>query len=213
MIPPKRHEANIQEILNNPTNSKQPLLKSKKEGVWGWLSYTGYMFFIMFSLVWFLSGVPIWFSEDEYRLHFLLYDFPTINTICVSFGLILTEITIFKSPYHLSKKMKKTLGVIFLILTCLLAILVYDTNAGRLHNVETMVLFGIIWVCISIWLFLLIWYLYYFNKKSKDGYHKVWLKVIIFSLFPLLLLLLFKFDTIESAIVDMSGVVWDDSIE
>ena len=184
MIPPKRHEANIQEILNNPTNSKQPLLKSKKEGVWGWLSYTGYMFFIMFPLVWFLSGVPIWFPDDEYRLHFLLYDFPTINTICVFVGLILTGIIIFKSPYNLSKKIKKTLGIIFLILTFLLAVFTYDTNAGLLHNIGTMILYSSAWICISLWFFFLIWYLHYFNKKSKDGYHKVWLKVIIFSLFP-----------------------------
>lgn len=178
MAPQKRKKANVQEILKNPVNSKQPLLRLKKEGILGWLSYLGYVFSVIF---WFVSFV----CEYAGIVSFPLYSFTLVNIICVSFGLILTAITIWKSPYNLSRKTKVTLFKIAIILTLLLEILACSFEWEMLP-------FNILLGLTILWLFLLFWYIHYFYCKSKDGYRKVWVKVIISSLFPFLLLLYFR---------------------
>ena len=199
MAPQKRKKANVQEILKNPVNSKQPLLRLKKEGIWGWLSYLGYIFSVVFVPLWIINS----FCTYAGILNFPLYSFHIINIVCISFGLILTGITIWKSPYNLSKKAKIILFENIVIFSLLLEFLAYDLEWEMLP-------FNILLGLTILWLFLLFWYMHYFYKKSKDGYHRVWLKVILFTIIPILPLLWWRWEYDNPYVISNVMYVGDD---
>ena len=174
MAPQKRKKANVQEILNNPVNSNQKPLFKQKEGIWGWLSYIGWALTIIFPLIVFLYNL---FRYSYYlNLDFPLFDFGIINLIIISLGIIITIVNIWKSKYPLSNKCRKIILSIFVVLTVILELIAPD-NLLELN---------MIWFISWLWCFLLFWYLHYFYKKSKDAYRKVWVKVILFTVIPML---------------------------
>lgn len=174
MAPQKRKKINVQKILKNPVQSNQKPLFMQKEGIWGWLSYIGWALTIVFPLIVFLYSL---FRYSSYlNLAFPLLDFGIIDLIVISLGIIITAVNIWKSKYPLPNKCRKIILSIFVVLTIALELIAPD----RLLELN------MIWFIAWLWVFLFFWYLHYFYKKSKNGYRKVWLKVILFTIIPML---------------------------
>ncbi|MBE6446149.1 MAG: hypothetical protein E7021_01930 [Alphaproteobacteria bacterium] len=185
MAPPERKTANVQEILKNPVQSNQKPLFKQKEGIWGWLSYIGWALTIVFPLIVFLCN--LFYFSSSLNLAFPLLDSGIINLIIIFVGVIITAVNIWKSKYPLSNKCRKIILSMFFIFTFLLELIA----SGNLLELNI--------ICFTAWLwsFLFFWYLHYFYRKSKDGYRKVWVKVILFTVIPILPLSYFVEDYYE----------------
>jgi len=185
MAPPERKTANVQEILKNPVQSNQKPLLKQKEGIWGWLSYIGWALTIVFPLIVFLCN--LFYFSSSLNLAFPLLDSGIINLIIIFVGVIITAVNIWKSKYPLSNKCRKIILSMFFIFTFLLELIA----SGNLLELNI--------ICFTAWLwsFLFFWYLHYFYRKSKDGYRKVWVKVILFTVIPILPLSYFVEDYYE----------------
>lgn len=176
MTPQKRQKANVKKILDNPVQSKaQELLRPKKEGFFGWLSYLGWslMVFPMGNAIieYFLKVIRLYIDTPDW--------FPEPLTI-IFIGSILTLITMIRYKYLPSK--------FVLFSWFILAEIV--TTVGFMTTLERNVLFENVLLAettyLFFWTYSLCWYLYYFYKKSKEGYRYVWLKVLLFTFLPFL---------------------------
>ena len=180
MTPQKRQKANVKKILDNPVQSKaQEILRPKKEGFFGWLSYLGW------SLMFFLIGtwiILLFLHTSNYYV--VMPDwFPSPLTI-IFIGSILTLITMIKNK-HLHAK-----GVLFAlfaltvigssIMLMLIKMKIPDLSEVAILDITTGFAYTIF--CF----YSLCWYPYYFYKKSKEGYRYVWLKVLLFTFLPFL---------------------------
>ena len=198
MTPPKRQKANVKKILDNPVQSKaQEILRPKKEGFFGWLSYLG----------WSLMVFPMGNAIIEYFLGVIgkYISFPwsdsdsVILLICLFNGLILTLITMIKHKHLPSKFTLISLFALAVIGEVIMP-MTYTTHSG------TSVLFSVIIVPLIIfWIYSLCWYLYYFYKKSKEGYRYVWLKVLLFTFLPFLSFIGAEVGDLSFDITDRAG--------
>lgn len=174
MIPAEQNPANVQEILNNPVQSSEQVIPHiKKEGWMGWLSYIGYATLI--------GSIGFW-------VYYIFLLFSLISCL-------LTVLVIAKSPYLIKPKTRTILvgvfGFIFFILMVLLSLVFDDIRLSALGS------------CIlSLYIFLICWYMHYFYCKSKDGYRHVWLKVFFFTLVPIMLLVYYSVELYNRLFVD-----------
>ena len=191
MTPQKRQKANVKKILDNPVQSKaQEVLRPKKEGFFGLLSYLG----------WSLMVFPIWELIIRLFLH-IPYHYVAMpdwlpSPITIFFiGLNPTLITMIRHK-HLHSKW---------ILFVLFALTVIG-NFIMLMIINTPLFEAIIITVIIFWIYSLCWYLYYFYKKSKEGYRYVWLKVLLFTFLPVLSFI--GTEVVELRPIDVTGVVF-----
>ena len=99
MTPPKRQKANVKKILDNPVQSKaQELLRPKKEGFWGWLSYLG----LGLLITPFISYFGLFFPNGIFPIYAINeVDYFEVTSILSIIGLILTVIIMIKfRNYH-----------------------------------------------------------------------------------------------------------------
>lgn len=169
MTPQKRKKANVQEILKNPVQSNQKPLFKQKEGIWGWLSYIGWALTIVFPLIVFLYNLMSYYSSFD----FLFLESWTVNLMVMLLGILITTVNIWKSKYPLSNKCRNVVSLTF-------GLMIFFEFIFSPSNYNLMYFF--LWL----WSFLFFWYLHYFYRKSKDAYRKVWLKVILFTIIPML---------------------------
>lgn len=191
MTPPKRQKANVKKILDNPMQSKaQEILRPKKEGFFGWLSYLGW------SLMFFPMGHTIIELILHKPYHYVAMPDWLPSPITIFFiGLIPTLITMIRHK-HLHSKW---------ILFVLFALTVIG-NSIILMTIDPP-LFGAIMITVIIfWTYSLCWYLYYFYKKSKEGYRYVWLKVLLFTFLPVLSFI--GTEVVELRPIDLTGAVF-----
>ena len=176
MTPQKRQKANVKKILDNPVQSKaQEILRPKKEGFFGWLSYLGWSLWCVFPLVLFVpTEIDTFLSEYEVW-NTLLDNYPLFILSSFGIGFALTLITMIRNK-HLHSKW---------ILFVLFALTVIG-NSIMLMTIDSPLFMAIIITVIIFWIYSLCWYPYYFYKKSKEGYRYVWLKVLLFTFLPFL---------------------------
>lgn len=197
--------------MDNPVKSNQKPLRVQKEGWLDWLSYVGFgLSFTIFLLFIFLI-LPVHsniFNEDPLAslLQNFLPDSLIFGYLCaekiflflircsfaIPLSLIITSICAWKSNYPISERMKKFLLFAFLLSIILSVITTYwniNFDLGSYNIIENNVIVFFNYCCTQfcyLYLLGLFWYIHYFYKKSQDGYRKVWLKVILFTLIPLL---------------------------
>ncbi|MDY6407542.1 MAG: hypothetical protein SPL08_02400 [Pseudomonadota bacterium] len=179
MTPPKRKQANIKQILKNPIQSKQPPLKFKKEGFWGWLSYIGFSLLVIVPLAKLVANLISFYTavDGSAFIKFPFYERGIFIPSIILIGFILTLVIMKKSPYHFSKLITNFFVAI------LFALFIFEVYFFNDQTVDILILF----VSFSTtWLAFTVWYIHFFIKKSKDGYRWVWLKVLLFSLIPVI---------------------------
>lgn len=169
--------------------NKQKNIIPQKEGILSYLSYLGCSLTVIFSfvLIYYFGKSPYNFIKTSYLLSFFI-------------GLILTIITMVKSKYPISAKIKKILLIVFVLSTLIFElisfwILTYEDSCNNslcyLAHISPeggFIFKNIAWFIGWIFLFSFGWYNHYFYKKAKDGYQWVLLKIILFTLISLLLI-------------------------
>ena len=200
MTPPKRQKANIKKILDNPVQSKaQEILRPKKEGFWGWLSYLG----LGLLITPFISYFGLFFPYGIFPIYAINeVDYFEVTSILSIIGLILTVIIMIKfRNYH-------SIGMFFIsFLVTSVIVFIYQLKT----YIGTHLIYISPYRCIYSFCFLflyfysVLWYLCYFYKRSKVGYHYVWLKVL---LFPVLHFLFLFFIGRESSNCVFCQVTW-----
>ena len=117
--------------------------------------------------------------------------------------ILLIAIEMIKSPYPMKPKTRKILLCIFAGIYATFLWLIFKQHGEFFRNLREL--------CIPIlavlYLFLICWHLHYFYCKSKDGYRKVWFKVILFILIPFLALLFKQEADLEPLV--MQGDIMD----
>ncbi len=113
----------------------------------------------------------------------------------VPLTLAIAGICAWKSNYPVSERMKKFLLFAFLFSVILSVFGMYidpefekeDFFRRNIIDRYIDVFFNYLYTQFCyLYILGLFWYIYYFYKKSQDGYQDVWLKVILFTLIPLL---------------------------
>lgn len=193
MTPQKRQKANVKKILDNPVQSKvQEVLRPKKEGFFGWLSYLGWSLLIIPFTFWFDDFLP----NDIIPIYTIdKFDYYYLTQRLWGIGLILAVINMIKFRNYHSK-------VLFLISFCLsglTTLFLFKLGTSRIdipHRLLSIYSTNVrYYILYTLYFYSLCWYSYYFYKKSKTGYRWVWLKVLIPFLLPLLPLLFIELET------------------
>ena len=183
------------------------LVEMKKEGIWGWLLYIGFLLVSIIPFICTVSDCIIRVFFDNMYIRYPVYhsDFPFVFFILI--GMVLTLIAMKKSPFMMPQIIKKFYWGF--VGSFLFSILLFKINGGQ-SCVKKMEISWFIFGVIT-WFIVLFWYINYFYKKSKNGYRLVLLKILIFSIISLLPLPFYRLQWAPSLYTGISYCddIWD----
>ena len=166
MTPHKRKKANIQNMKD---------FAPKKEGVRGWLTY------VSWSLLVFVLAMFILF-EIAYRYHHQpSFLWGNVCLLSQMITILLIPAVMWASSYWPSKWLMILTPLFFLLMIGIIFTLEIVFRAEEVgffaYSLTLIIALG--------------WHIYYFYRRSKNGYRHVWLKAILFALILPLVLLFF----------------------
>lgn len=170
----KRHN----EQTVSETKSRKPVAPApekpnahKYEGLWGWLSYVGWMCLMSPMIFLIVCDVVEAYERLWGGKHYIFY-WPIIPLYPVLIGLALSCIILKKSHYSMCLCTK----IGFFSVLALLGIV----GSGSAWNTgEFDILSGLAMLLSLSCVFFMMWYIRFFYHKIKDGYRFVWLKVLV----------------------------------
>lgn len=160
------------------TKSRKPVAPApekpnvrKHEGLWGWLSYVGWMCLMSPMIFLIVCDVVEAYERLWGGKHYIFY-WPIVPLYPVLIGLALSCIILKKSHYSMCLCTK----IGFFSVLALLGIIGFGAswNTGEFD-----ILSGLAMLLSLSYVFFMMWYIRFFYHKIKDGYRFVWLKVLV----------------------------------